>query len=191
MTRFPHIPRLSLALALAVTALFVAAAPGMAADMPAVIDRLYKEPTTLFDMGMKRLRAAAFDAAVRTTAPSQRTPLSRVWYRTDTQSIDIRFEIRAGAEPPTERLCQETRTLLVNEIFSIGRTAYAVNLSRAERVRRRLGLIFAHEPLDSGNEVIAVGQRLAELTYVEIVYVDAKGTALHSCRTSLAVSERQ
>lgn len=166
------------------------ATPSIAAE-PAVIERLASEPTTLFDMGMKRLRSLALEATLRITAPSDQATTSRVWYRTETKSIEIRFELRVSAQPIGEPLCRETQTRVINETFSIGRTAYLVNLSRAERVRRRLGLIFAHEPIESGKDAIAIGERLAELTFVEIAYLDRLGAVQQSCRISLAVSERQ
>ena len=193
MTRFVQAPNLLAAAVIAAIATQAPVTPAEAAGepMPPVIDRLYKEPTTLFDMGMKRLRSASFDAAARITAPSERTPTSRVWYRVETQSIEIRFEVLARVDQPSPRLCQETRTRLLTEVFAIGRTAYFLNLSRAERIRRRLGLIFAHEPLTDGKEVVAVGQSLAEHTFLEVAYVDGRGGTLQSCRAAVAAAEPQ
>jgi hypothetical protein len=193
MTRFVRARcHLTAAVVAAIAAQVPATPAGAAGEpMPPVIDRLYKEPTTLFDMDMKRLRSAAFDAAARMTAPSERTPTSRVWYRVETQSIEIRFEVVARVDQPSPRLCQETRTRLLTDVFSIGRTAYSLNLSRAERIRRRLGLIFAHEPLTDGKEVIAVGQSLAEHTFLEVAYVDGRGATLQSCRAAVAATEPQ
>jgi len=182
------------ALAAALAAVLVGLRPAEAAPPP-IIDRLAKESTTLFDMGMKRLRRLVLDAAVRISSPGTAAntpaPASRVWYRADTATIEILFQFRISGAPPTAQQCMETRRRAITDTFSIGRTIYTVNLSFGERVRRRLGLIFAHEPLESGKEVIAIGERLSELTFVEISYIDARGDIVQRCRDGAAAQPPQ
>ena len=178
------------ALAAALAAVLVGLRPAEAAPPP-IIDRLAKESTTLFDMGMKRLRRLALDAAQRFTPPGASTTTSRVWYRPETATIELLFQMRSPQTPPTAQQCLEARRRAISETFLIGRTLYATNLSFGERVRRRLGLIFAHEPLQNGKEVIAIGERLAELTFVEVAFIDPQGNVVRNCRDGAAAQPPQ
>jgi len=169
----------------------LASAPSSHAAAPPVIERLSKEPTTLFDSGMKRLRLFALEAANRIAPKSAPVLATRVWYKADTGTIEIRYVFRAPTDTPSTKQCQSLHTQAVNEVFSVETLSYSVNISPRERVVRRLGLIFAHEPMESGKEAIAVGERLSEITYLEIVYIDAQGDVTQSCRNGVAARPRQ
>jgi len=158
---------------------------------PAIIERLSKEPTTLFDSGMKRLRLFALEAATRIAPKSAPVVTTRVWYKADIGSVEIRYVFRAPTDTPSGKQCQALHAQAVSEVFSVETLAYLVNISPRERIIRRLGLIFGHEPLESGKEVVAVGERLSEITFLEIVYIDVQGDVAQSCRNAVAVRPRQ
>lgn len=158
---------------------------------PPVIERLSREPTTLFDMGMKRLRRLALEATTRLAPVGGKPPSARVWYKPDSGTIEIRFEAPLPATPVLGQSCNDYRARAIRETLAIYRVAYPVNLSYSERVRRRFGLLFAHEPLLSGTEAIAVGQKLAELTFVTLAYMDSAGAQTLSCRGPLVAPTRQ
>jgi hypothetical protein len=166
------------------------ALPADAANPP-VIERLSKEPTTLFDSGMKRLRLFALEAATRIAPRSSPVLTTRVWYKADTGTIEIRYVFRTPTDTPSTKQCQALHVQAVNEVFSVETLSYSANISPREGVIRRLGLIFAHEPIESGNEAIAVGERLSEITFLEIVYIDAQGEVTQSCRSDVATRPRQ
>lgn len=168
-------------------ALLAGPAPATATE-PEVILRLQKEFPTRFDLGMSRLRRAAIDAAPRLAAGSPFDPLVRVWYDPKVGTIEIRFRFEglAGDALTMER-CGEMRKTAIRETFRVGRTFYAQPMSFDERVRRRLGSQFAREPVNGAKEVIALGQRLAELTYLGVALVDGAGGRTITCRARVAV----
>lgn len=176
--------------ALAVVGVLAFSQVADAAD-PTVIEHLRKEPTTLFDIGMKRLRAAALDAAARINARQDGHAAARVRYEPEPQIIGIRFEVTGSAVDLTPRVCQEFRAAVIRDTFAVNRTVFSGDLSFTERIRRRLGLIFAHEPVGSGIEHIAIGQRLAEVTVVEVVLARPDGGGRVSCRGSLVAPDRR
>ncbi len=50
----------------------------------------------------------------------------------------------------------------------------------------------AHREFErDGKEVVAVGQSLAEHTFLEVAYVDGRGGTLQSCRAAVAAAEPQ
>lgn len=158
----------------------------VSASEPVIIERLRQEPSTLFDVGMKRLRRAALDAALRITAPTDRPTTSRVWYKPDTGTIEVRFDIYSRIHPVSKQTCWDVRARAIRETFSIGRTSNIVTISFDARIKRRLGQFFAHEVVDNVNEIISTGQRLAEITNLEVVFVNSPDVVAVNCRASLA-----
>lgn len=181
-------PVARISFAVLVGTVMVSARPVPAADPP-VIEMLRREPTTLFDMGIKRLRRAALDTALRMTTRDGRNTLARVRYAPERPAIEIRLETTAPEAQHTARGCQDIRIAAIRDMFSIGRTAYAQPLSFSEQLRRRLGLIFAHDPIGADTAYITIGQRVAEITRVDVLLTRA-GAEPVGCGGFLALPER-
>jgi len=171
--------------------LSILAFPGnlAAAEEPEVIKRLRDEKVTVFDAGIKRLRQAALIASSRLSSVAQRGPLMRVQYDDKTAFIEIEFRYTDPSESAVEYSkdrCIAMRRAALTETFNIGRTVYTIPLTFDERVRRRLGMIFSTEPIQNIKDVIALGQRLSELTFLSVDVVGPKNIGIVSCRERIA-----
>jgi len=160
-----------------------------AADEPEVIKRLRGEKVSVFDAGMKRLRQAALTASGRLSSAAQPGPRVGVRYDDKTGIIEIEFlftDPNGNAVVYSKDRCMEMHKTAIRETFNIGRTIYAVPLTFEERVRRRLGLLFSHEPIQNVKEVVALGQRLSQLTFLRVEIVGRKNIRIASCRGRVA-----
>jgi len=160
-----------------------------AAEEPEVIKRLRGEKVTVFDAGMKRLRQAALTASGRLSSAAQPGPRVGVRYDDKTGIIEIEFlftDPNGNAVIYSKDRCMEIHKTAIRETFNIGRTIYTIPLTFEERVRRRLGLLFSHEPIQNIKEVIALGQRLSELTFLRIDIIGPKNIKIGSCRDRIA-----
>lgn len=83
---------------------------------------------------------------------------------------------------PTAQFCARIRAAALKEVFQIGSTAYDIELSDEARIARRLGSYFSSEPVRGSKEAIAIGQRLSELTYLEVRIADNKSNESVTCR---------
>ena len=163
-------------------------APPSAAEDPEVIKRLRLAPVTIFDSGLKRLRRSAMDAANRLQKAPGTGPQTRVWYDPKGGTIEIEFRFAAApqAATVTKEQCQEMRRAAIRETFDVGKTIYTTPLSFEERVRRRLANFFVLEPVETVKEVVAMGQRMARLTYLRITVAGAKDDLSVTCRGTVA-----
>lgn len=158
-------------------------------DESEVIKRLRGEKVSVLDAGLKRLRQAALIASSRLSSSAQPGPSVGVWYDNKTGFIEIQFRYtdpNGNAVVHSKNRCTEMHKTAIRETFNIGRTIYTVPLTFDERVRRRLGTMFSLEPIQSFNEVIALGQRLSELTFMHVEIVDPKNIKIASCRDRIA-----
>ena len=155
------------------------------ADLPVVIQNLQSTPATLFDIGMKQLRRQVLSATTRLSSDTMSAPGARVWLNSDEGIIEILYlySISAGSgAAPTHDDCAESRAMALKEVFRVGKTAYDIQLSDEARIARRLGGYFSAEPVKGGKETIAMGQRLSELTYLEVKIVNSSKDKSVSCR---------
>jgi len=175
----------------AFTLLSIVTLPGnpATADEPEVIKRLRGEKVTIFDAGMKRLRQAALTASGRLSSVAQAGPKVGVRYDDKTGIIEIEFRYTDPSGNPaiyTKARCAEMQKAAITETFNISRTFYTIPITFDERVRRRLGLLFSHEPIQSVKEVVALGQRLSELTFLLVEIVSPKNIRIAFCRDRIA-----
>jgi len=148
---------------------------------------LQKEPLTLFDMGMKGLRRLALNLSEKAQAKSGVAPTTSVRYKHAPATIEISFkfitETNAENLEQLRRRCLETRREAILRMFNIGLTDFSGQLSVNERIRRRIGIQFAHEPIESVTEFLALGEQLDHITYFEVTLVTATEPAISvSCR---------
>jgi len=159
------------------------------ADEPEVIKRLRGEKVSVFDAGMKRLRQAALVASGRLSSAAQVGPRVGVRYDDKTGFIEVQFRYtdpNGNDVVYSKDRCTEMHKAAIRETFNIGRTFYTIQLTFDERVRRRLGLLFSHEPIQSVKEVVALGQRLSELTFLLVEIVGPKDIRIAFCRDRIA-----
>ena len=161
----------------------VLAGPARSAP-PEFLQRLQGEAITQFDFGMKSLRRLALDAARRFSSAAEPGPTVAVWYNSKTNEIEIRFQfvVPEGSSLLGRGACVERRRLLLLETFRIGRTLYEETISLEERIRRRLGLQFAHEPMGDMKEVNALGELLSKITFLEVRIVSEQTKKGRRCR---------
>ena len=131
-------------------------------------ERLSSQPVTLLDAGIKRVRANARLGARRLTPATGPQAQFRVFFDRELRRLEIRFAVETAPENLNERYCWARRAGAIRETFSVGATSYALSLSDEERVKRRLGSLFSREPDTTEREMIALGQRLADSTFVEL-----------------------
>ncbi|NQV43716.1 MAG: hypothetical protein HQ501_02340 [Rhodospirillales bacterium] len=158
------------------------------AELPVVLQNLQNTPATLFDIGMKQLRRQALNGAVRLSFKSGPSPTSRVWMSKDTGTIEILYLYSVESDAiiaPTAQFCARIRAAALKEIFQIGLTAYDIELSDEARIARRLGSYFSSEPARGSKDSIAMGQRLSELTYLEVQITDNELNKTVTCRGSV------
>lgn len=145
--------------------------PASMAQQRGALTYLQKEPMTLFDAGMKSLRRLALDGAEKVSVASGLPTTSRVSYKDSEARITIAFEFTVKATETPEKMrkdCAEYRRKSILRMFRIGRSDYGFELSVSERIRRRIGGQFAHEPTISMTETIALGEQLGNLTYFQV-----------------------
>lgn len=146
-----------------------------------VFDRLKSEPVTMLDFGLKRLRSAALQASRKLAQPPDHAPQSRVVFDVDKREIQIQFFVKSATEHFTDAMCLQKREIALRETFMIGSTAYVVPLSDAQRIIRRLGVLFTHEPAESPKAVRAMGERIAQSTFLKVTLNSAKNAAPIVC----------
>ncbi|MEQ8806074.1 MAG: hypothetical protein RIE16_09880, partial [Rhodospirillales bacterium] len=93
-----------------------------------------------------------------------------------------RFVGAVAAEKVTEGVCWARRGIASREMFGVGVIRYALKLSDEERVRRRLGVMFSREPDATERDIVSLGQRLAESTFVELNLVSPANEMPTTCR---------
>lgn len=173
-----------------VAALLVAAPPLVAsgAEPPVVVRNLQGVSLTMFEFGIKSLRRSALDASLRFASPAEPGPAVRVWYDATNNRIELLFDFRT-ADPLAAQSrphCLDKRRLAILETFKINRID-SIDLSSPEqRIRRRLGMLFSSELQTNGNEVLALGERLAEMTFVEVEIIGRKPGVKTACRGTVA-----
>lgn len=147
---------------------------------------LQKEPATLFDMGMKRLRRAALSTASQMIVKPGMKPKSRVSYKHDAGIIEIEFNLVTETSENMDLLRQEcinNRKNIILRMLQIGLTDFTTQLSVNERIRRRIGAQFSHEPVSSGKETLSLGEQLGQITYFTVVLTTAADPAISvTCR---------
>lgn len=129
---------------------------------------LHAEPVTLFDLGMKSLRRLALETVASVVSRPGRKGASRLFYDPALKTIEIVFTVSIDDDEKVSRLrqrCVELRRYMIRRMFNLGLTDYASPLSPEERVRRRLGAQFAHEPMGPAKEARSLGEQLAPLTF--------------------------
>lgn len=170
----------------------VAAMPATASgQQKGILSYLQKEPMTLFDAGMKSLRRQALDATVRLSATTQAKVTSRLSYKVDQEIIEFVFVFAfpSGSAAPTRDKCVELRRKAITDMLRIGRTEYDSALSVPERIRRRIGGQFAHEPTTSMSEVISIGEWIGAMTHFAVVLkVDGDGAQPLTCQDVITES---
>ncbi|MCW8915308.1 MAG: hypothetical protein OQK24_05560 [Magnetovibrio sp.] len=128
---------------------------------------LRSEPMTLFDAGMKSLRKQSLETAAYFTAKPTLDATARVAYNPTVQNIEITLDIETGTEVFKKR-CVDLRKQAILKLLRIGLSHSPSHLTMKERIMRRLGGQFAHEPNGSIQDFIALGSRLAKVTYFSI-----------------------
>lgn len=165
---------------LCVVLIFLVTTPkSMAAED--VFDRLKTEPVTMLDFGLKRLRSAALQAARKLAQPSDPIPQTRVAFDAENREIQIHFFVVTPIENLTSATCLQKRHTALMEIFLIGSTAYVVPLSDTQRVIRRLGAMFTHEPAVSPTAERAMGERIAQSTHLKVTLSNTKNSTPIVC----------
>lgn len=147
-----------------------------------LFDALAAQPVTLLDAGIKRARAGAQAAARRLTPAAGPPAQYRVWFDRNQRRLEIRFDVTVGADKINEPFCWARRAIAIREAFGIGTVRHTLKLTDEERIRRRLGVMFSREPDTTEREFVALGQRLAELTFVELNLVSPASESPVTCR---------
>ncbi len=133
-----------------------------------VFDNLMAEPVTMLDFGIKRLRSAALQTSLRLAAPSDPKPQSQVYFDPAKREIRLNYVLAMRQGGVSMATCWERRLTAIREVFYIGSTTYAMPISTEQRVMRRLGAMFTREPVGQSNAAQAMGERLAESTFVRM-----------------------
>ncbi len=153
------------------------------------LNYLQKESTTLFDVGMKRLRTAALDTVSKMVAKPGQQPTTSVKYQHDAGIIDILFNLQTENADNMETLrlqCVDKRRSTLLRMFRVGLTDYTSQLSISERLRRRIGNQFAHEPISSVKEVLSLGEQLGLITYFTVTLTTMTDPAISATCRALA-----
>jgi hypothetical protein len=96
--------------------------------------------------------------------------------------LNVRFDVTVAPDKVNEGFCWARRGIAIREMFGVGAIRYSLKLSDEERVKRRLGVMFSREPETTEREIVALGQRLAESTYVELNLLTPASDASTACR---------
>ncbi len=147
---------------------------------------LQKEPVTLFDLGMKRLRSAVLDTVSKMTTRPGMQPTASITYNHNSGLIEILFNLKMDTIENMEALRQQClirRKATILKLFQIGQTSYASQLSMTERIQRRIGRQFVHEAADSAKNTLIIGDQLGQLIYVTVSITTTDTAAISvSCR---------
>ncbi len=146
-----------------------------------VFDRLGAEPVTMLDFGIKRLRSMAQQATKRIVLSSEAAAQTNVSFDKEKREIHILFVVRVRNDARTMVTCTERRRLAIREVFLIGLTNYPVPVSTEQRVIFRLGRMFTKEPADHRDSVQAMGERMAQTTYLQMNVYDSAGNNPITC----------
>lgn len=155
--------------------LFGICLPSSHAHAEDVFDRLQNEPVTMLDFGIKRLRTMAQQATKRIALSSEPLAQTNVEFDKAKREIRILFVVRTTPEFLNKASCQTRRKVAINEVFLVGATNYVVPVSEEQRVMFRLGRMFTREPAEQQDSVKAMGERMAESTYVQMNLYDMSG----------------
>ena len=147
-----------------------------------LFDGLAAQPVTLMDAGIKRVRAGAQTAAARLTTAVGPPAQYRVTFDNALRRLNVRFDVTVAPDKVNEGFCWARRGIAIREMFGVGAIRYSLKLSDEERVKRRLGVMFSREPETTEREIVALGQRLAESTYVELNLLTPASDASTACR---------
>ncbi len=147
-----------------------------------LFDGLAAQPVTLMDAGIKRVRAGAQAAAGRLTTAVGPPAQYRVTFDNALRRLNVRFDVTVAPEKANEGFCWARRGVAIREMFGVGAIRYSLKLSDEERIRRRLGVMFSREPETTEREIVALGQRLAESTYVELNLLTPTSETPTTCR---------
>lgn len=151
---------------------------------------LQNEPTTLFDMGIKRLRSAVLRTASQMIAKKGVKPTSSVRYKDSPGIIELEFNLITESSGDMDTLRQECikyRRDSIIRVFQIDQASFNIQLSLKERIRRRLGAQFAHEPIASVKETLSLGEQLGEITYFSVILSRALDPAVSVTCRALAI----
>ena len=147
---------------------------------------LQKEPATLFDIGMKRLRSSVLDTVGKMISRPGMQPTASITYNQTAGIIEILFNLKTEATENTEILrqqCLTKRKTTILKMFQIGKTNYASQLSVTERIQRRIGRQFVHEAIDSAKNTLIIGDQLGQITYVAVTLTTTDAAAVSiTCR---------
>lgn len=147
-----------------------------------VFKYLRSEPMTLFDAGMKSLRKQAIEVAAYFSAKPTLDATALVAYRSTEKQIEIVLGIETEAEV-YHKNCVDLRKQAILKMLRIGRSTVSSQMTMKERIERRLGGQFAHEPNDSTHEFVTLGSRLGERTYFSVKLSDKdEATTAITCR---------
>jgi len=151
-----------------------------------IITYLQKEPVTLFDLGMKRLRSAALDTVAKMTPKPGMEPLTSVRYDHATGLIEITYNLKVEATGGIEQLrqrCVEDRMSIILKMFRVGLTDFTSLLSVTERIQRRIGAQFTHEPIASTKEALSLSEHLGQIAYTTLTLTNVADPNISvSCR---------
>ncbi|HBC06100.1 MAG TPA: hypothetical protein DC046_00775 [Rhodospirillaceae bacterium] len=147
-----------------------------------LFEGLAAQPVTLMDAGIKRMRAGAQTAAARLTTAVGPPAQYRVTFDNALRHLNVRFDVTVAPDKTSEGFCWARRGIAIREMFGVGAIRYSLKLSDEERVRRRLGVMFSREPEATEREIVALGQRLAESTYVELNLLTPASETPMTCR---------
>jgi len=143
-------------------------------NIAGVFEYLHKEPMTLFDAGMKSLRRLAMDTAVDLTAKTGGKVTSSVSFSPTTRQIEIGLNLKTSEDleiAAMRQKCVELRKAAILRMFRVGVSDIqsaldgASQLSTTERIRRRIGAQFAHEPSGSYGAFQTLGDRISLVTF--------------------------
>lgn len=132
-----------------------------------VFTYLKSEPMTLFDAGMKTIRKQAFETAAYFSARPHLDATASVTYKPTLQNIEVVLDIDSEAEVNKKR-CLDLRKQAILKMLRLTVSSASTSETIRERILRRLGGQFAHEPHGSFHEFVALGERLAKATYYSI-----------------------
>jgi len=151
-----------------------------------IMTYLQQEPVTLYDLGMKRLRSAALDTIAKMTTKPGMEPLTLVRYDHAAGLIEITYNLKVEAPGGIEQLrqrCVDDRKSIILKMFRIGLTDFASLLSIPERIRRRIGAQFTHEPIASTKEALSLSEHLGQVTYTTLTLTNVADPNISvSCR---------
>lgn len=151
-----------------------------------VFDNLQAEPVTMLDFGIKRLRSAALQTSLRLAPPSDPKAQSQVHFDPVKREIRLNYVLAMRQDGVSLATCWERRAAAIREVFFVGGTSYSAPLSVEQRIKNRLGAMFTREPVDRANAQQAMGERLAESTFVTMSIAVPGGAEPITCEGRVA-----